>query len=266
MNRSIYILTVFFTGMLLLHGCDNTDTARVGFVLIRADQANSSGPRASGLDRAHVAWAECQVLDASGAELIGGMVPIDNGTQAGEQEVALDNVPVGDNRFARIRGLQEDQSVWECGATGPFSLEKGQQYTVTIIIHTAREQDPRCEQLCTSHQDCPADSYCPSLCARQVDSPECTEALCDTDYVGRSCISNDDCGQLSCLLDGTGWPGGYCSAACLNDLSCTGRALCVEYNSKQSCIKTCSSDEDCRMSEGYGCTESQGKQVCLPKG
>lgn len=251
--------------MSLLPGCENPDTAQVGFVLIRAENMeNNNSIRAQGLDRQHVARAECQVLDAQGLELSGGMVPIDDTTAAGEQEVALENVPVGENRFARIRGLEEDSTVWECGATGPFTLEKGQKLMVTIIIHRVRTQDQQCEQLCTSHQDCPADSYCPSLCARQTNAEECTEALCDTDYVGRSCTSNDDCGPLSCLFQDAGWPGGYCSAACLNDISCMGRSLCIEHDSKQLCLKTCASDDDCRTSEGYTCVEKEsGKQVCL---
>lgn len=256
--------------MTVMHGCQNPDVAQVGFILIRADEVqnteNTMGPRAQGLDRDHVAWAECQILDSTGVELSGGMAPVDKSVQAGEQEVELKDVPVGENRFARIRGLDSDKNVWECGATGPFTLEKGQRLMVTIIIHRAESNDPQCEQLCSSHEDCPADSYCPSLCARQVDAPECTEALCEMDFIGRSCLSNDDCGPLSCMYENSGWPGGYCSAACLNDISCMGRSLCIDYNSKQSCLKTCNTDEDCRMSEGYRCIESvPGRQVCLPQ-
>lgn len=80
---------------------------------------------------------------------------------------------------------------------------------------------------------------------------------------GSACTTDANCPTgLTCLTDAEGFPGGYCSQQ-LCDIadaaSCPGLfASCVyldRANNVTACIETCVSDGDCRVREGYICTD-----------
>lgn len=96
--------------------------------------------------------------------------------------------------------------------------------------------------------------------------------------VGNACGSDDDCGDLVCLLalsllgETVDLDGGYCSDTCGADADCGDRGLCLgaALGGSGICTRACDRDDDCRGSEGYVCAApSTGAQtladrVCLP--
>lgn len=94
--------------------------------------------------------------------------------------------------------------------------------------------------------------------------------------VGKACEDDTACGGGTCNktipLVGT-FPGGYCSASCMDDSTCgstggCGRGnLAVSFNAPGQCFLKCTSNSDCRT--GYECgTSTQllgaGKYCILP--
>jgi hypothetical protein len=213
-----------------------------------------------------VAEVVCEVLDAAGTQLTGERVTLDPATAPGEQELRLRRVPAGSGYYARIKGLTAENDTWECGATGPFELRRGAKALVTIVIDRADDIDPGCELVCRSHDDCPANAYCPGPCVRNPSAEECTEALCRRDYIGVQCTFGE-CGPGFTCLEGAAWPYGYCSAACVSDANCPGRSLCARVGVEQQnrCVQLCEQDDDCRLAHGYTCaTAGDGRTACLP--
>jgi hypothetical protein len=96
--------------------------------------------------------------------------------------------------------------------------------------------------------------------------------------VGDPCTTDGDCGLVpssgvTCLRDIYGaitFPGGYCSATdCTSDTDCGTVGECVDFMGYAAyCLRTCTTDGDCRISEGYSCTtvpgSSSGATYCLP--
>ncbi len=200
-------------------GCGESDTAELGFVLVRPGELGADGLllRATGLDREHVVRAVCEVSGPDRVAIAYAEAELDPETPAGEQELRLRDVPAGQGYFARILGLASDGEVWECGATGPFDLARGEKKEVTIVI--------------------------------------------ERDYIGEPCAIREDCGQgLSCR---TGWPGGYCTASCVQD-DCPGRNLCFEcFDPGRCCVETCEDASGCR--DEYECRDDgDGRTACLP--
>ncbi|MFM2416581.1 MAG: hypothetical protein RL385_1304 [Pseudomonadota bacterium] len=82
----------------------------------------------------------------------------------------------------------------------------------------------------------------------------CTDATKDC-AAGATCATS--LGVLATFGQGTPAPGGYCTAACLDDSEC-GDGACVgalaPLNVKGQCLQGCSSDTDCGRA-GYVCAE-----------
>jgi hypothetical protein len=95
---------------------------------------------------------------------------------------------------------------------------------------------------------------------------------------GSPCASNEDCAKYvpdyRCDLSR---PGGYCTAPCQTSDDCSvsgpeacslGKAPSFDPNAPSSqrwCLLSCSSDADCRTSDGYSCTNysaSEGFGIC----
>lgn len=123
--------------------------------------------------------------------------------------------------------------------------------------------------------DCPPDNVVPahglgSKCAR---STECDSGqVCDLQNgggkcapdpahaaIGTPCSSTVDCGtdpRSACLTDpGDGYPGGYCGMEPCDDVHvCPPGATCVALGGETpGCFKSCQTDADCRVREGYVC-------------
>ncbi len=89
--------------------------------------------------------------------------------------------------------------------------------------------------------------------------------------VGDPCTANTDCaantGDPACLDDALwGLPGGYCSEWCsLSALDCPAGAVCVDFTVEHGlCVQLCTSDTECRQSEGFACLDpsGMGQTVC----
>lgn len=94
---------------------------------------------------------------------------------------------------------------------------------------------------------------------------------------GDPCAAPTDCTAIPasskiCLTNIGSWftfPGGYCSASCTAPAECGENGNCISIPYLGSfCVRLCSDDADCRVSEGYGCSEipymSDGNTYCLP--
>lgn len=123
--------------------------------------------------------------------------------------------------------------------------------------------------------DCPPDGTTPSsgLGAACTDNAGCDPGqVCDLDNsggrcapdptsatVGAPCASTVDCGsneRNACNNEiGDGFPGGYCTMEPCNDVEvCAPGSTCVAMPFETpACFKSCSTDSDCRTSEGYVC-------------
>ncbi|MCA9494736.1 MAG: hypothetical protein KC621_32630 [Myxococcales bacterium] len=107
---------------------------------------------------------------------------------------------------------------------------------------------------CASDGDCDGGLVCDTTNA----GGRCAPDPADT-HVGESCTTTVDCGTYSrdaCNNEiGDGYPGGYCTLEPCDDIQvCPGGATCVALPFETpACLKSCSSDADCRASEGYVC-------------
>src|SRR5690606_21291797 len=88
---------------------------------------------------------------------------------------------------------------------------------------------------------------------------------------GARCSRNTDCSfGLTCLTDG--FPGGYCSALDCEQTGCPANtfgasAPCAhldEDRTTTACVQGCSSDAQCRQTEGYVCADLEGVSGCMP--
>ncbi|MEO6953742.1 MAG: hypothetical protein ABI321_18215 [Polyangia bacterium] len=67
--------------------------------------------------------------------------------------------------------------------------------------------------------------------------------------IGQRCTHPGDCGTTPFECDDTK-PGGYCAEPCVTDGSCPTDSVCVN---KTTCRRKCSTNADCRQTEGYAC-------------
>lgn len=269
--RFVPVIALFLA---LATGCGPEADTVLGFRILRADELRpgSLTPR-GGLDREHVVEATCQVLDTSLATVASRTVQLDPESDPGSQEVRLGDIPRGGEYFARLLGLDEHQEVYECGVTGPFVLAGGESRVVPIVIDTPPPGDPYCQAICASDDDCQQGAYCPSPCARGQDAEDCVYALCLPYQVGAPC-SGTECGaDLSCVMPGYGFTGGYCTTSCDTNDDCPdgtewSSSCCpgsVAGLGHAVCTLDCTEDGDCR--EGYVCIQfGQGDMGCLPEG
>jgi hypothetical protein len=74
------------------------------------------------------------------------------------------------------------------------------------------------------------------------------------DDIGSPCSLDSDCARGTCLTD---LPSGYCTQEACDTLGCPGQSRCEQIGGTQEtyyvCAKACSSNADCRASEGYTC-------------
>jgi hypothetical protein len=94
--------------------------------------------------------------------------------------------------------------------------------------------------------------------------------------VGAACTAPSDCmgvpsPERECVTDFYGYvdlPGGYCSAVCTSDSDCGPLGACVDfYGSASYCMRECSEPYECRVAEGYSCSElpgGLGGPYCIP--
>ncbi len=94
--------------------------------------------------------------------------------------------------------------------------------------------------------------------------------------LGQQCMHGSDCITQSCNHDDEGFPNGYCVADCSMRRGmaqpCPTGSSCTTINADSpTCYKTCTSDSDCRASEGYGCVDigtalvqTGGQKICYP--
>lgn len=139
-----------------------------------------------------------------------------------------------------------------------------------------------CYAACASDADCTRDGYrCRNLGNNVMACNPAAKPLPDN-TVGKACSSDAVCGGniASCAsalpaagaaanggffggggaatLDSA--PGGYCSNSCTEDSDCGAGGVCVGAsmnaltgNVLGACFKRCSTSDDCRVSDGYGC-------------
>ena len=262
-------------------GCGESSRTEVAFVLVRLADPNRGGSslRYDGLDRENVVEATCEILKSDGTLEAGETFDVNPETVPGDQEVRLRGIRSGSNYFARILGLDNDGDVYECGVSGPVTIKSGKKHWVVIAIGPPPEEDPHCDELCKSDDDCPLGSFCPSPHAREVgtgciDLLNCTPALCKPFSVGAACETTDDCGpELGCISTGFGYPGGYCMKSCATDTDCpqgqTWSSSCCPADiaelAQPVCTRDCVNDGDCREAEGYVCEPfDTDKFGCLP--
>jgi Cys-rich repeat protein len=81
-----------------------------------------------------------------------------------------------------------------------------------------------------------------------------------TSPVGGACASDADC--LSGLSCSTGDPGGLCTKSCKSDADCGTGGVC---NSESECYAGCTTNADCRNSEGYVCIKTEKEPFCDTK-
>ncbi|MFC1655077.1 hypothetical protein ACFL2F_04655 [Myxococcota bacterium] len=271
---------LLLAGGLCASGCGESQQTEVAFVLIRLEDLERQNlqPR-DGLDRLHVVEATCEILKSDGTPVASETFDVDPQAQPGAQEVRLRGIRAGSNYFARILGLDTAGAVYECGATGPLTIKSGNKHFVEIVIVPAPGEDPGCDELCMSDDDCNPGSFCPSPLALEdstacIDLLNCTPALCKPFSVGAACETTDDCGpDLGCISPGFGYPGGYCMKSCASDADCpqgqTWSSSCcpgsVAGLANSICSQDCLVDGDCREAEQYVCKSiDTNKFGCLP--
>jgi hypothetical protein len=119
-----------------------------------------------------------------------------------------------------------------------------------------------------------ADAGPPADAAR----PDAGMVSMGTGATGEPCAAGGDCAGGTCLeMFAAGpitieFPGGYCSATCTEGSDTCGEgAECVNAILAVTCLRTCTTDADCRADEGYMCQEvpslgggGAGGTYCLP--
>lgn len=85
----------------------------------------------------------------------------------------------------------------------------------------------------------------------------------DVTGIGIPCVHDFECGiQASCLTPGWGFPGGYCTTSCDNEV-CQESGSCSRFRGSEMCFASCDTRDDCR--EGYDCLAGTlGELLCMP--
>jgi Cys-rich repeat protein len=75
--------------------------------------------------------------------------------------------------------------------------------------------------------------------------------------IGEACTADTDCATGTfCKTDD---PGGQCLKNCTAPSDCPAGSIC---NSEGRCYAACTSDADCRTSDGYSCMGTAPDQIC----
>jgi hypothetical protein len=75
--------------------------------------------------------------------------------------------------------------------------------------------------------------------------------------IGTACTASSDCGTGDFFCATQGHPGGYCKRDCKAEADCPSGSTCAGADSGAGeCHKICTTDNDCRVSEGYACNLS----------
>jgi hypothetical protein len=97
--------------------------------------------------------------------------------------------------------------------------------------------------------------------------------------IGGACADDADCsaaGGMCLMTIGSGafaytFPGGYCTAPCTGgsgSTECGAGAACYSLGTRGYCVKTCASNADCRVADGYMCMSPPfvggSTMYCLP--
>jgi hypothetical protein len=93
--------------------------------------------------------------------------------------------------------------------------------------------------------------------------------------IGAACTSAAECTAIPgsmCITRLGGFitlPGGYCSASCTVAVGCGPDATCLAFGGGTGqCVATCTTDAECRTSEGYTCRAlpfgGTGERLCIP--
>lgn len=107
---------------------------------------------------------------------------------------------------------------------------------------------------CNSNSQCGAGETCDTANAGGTCAPDPQTAK-----IGTSCTTTMDCGtdgRSACLTEaGDNYPGGYCGMEPCDDVHvCPPTATCVSQpHETPGCFRACTTDADCRASEGYVC-------------
>lgn len=107
---------------------------------------------------------------------------------------------------------------------------------------------------CTTVRDCANTQRCVNGgCADPGSTPG---------QLGESCRGTSDCAaSLTCSSPQNGYPGGYCTAACVTAPCASG--ACTQVGPDTICAAKCANDSECRT--GYACCASLNN-VCVPLG
>lgn len=121
-----------------------------------------------------------------------------------------------------------------------------------------------CLEGCTSSRDCRPGYACVSAGGP---APVCAPYGGGTAPVGDPCTSVADCAgaeSATCIPEGLGYPGGYCTRACTTAVDCDAGQVCDVLpggGDTLFCQSGCTSDSDCRS--GYVCDTSTSTR-CVP--
>jgi hypothetical protein len=108
--------------------------------------------------------------------------------------------------------------------------------------------------MCRAASDCGADLACDLANAGGRCAPDPAHAA-----IGTPCTSTVECGtdsRSACnTAAGDSYPGGYCFMEPCNDVEvCPSGSTCVAIGGESpGCYRTCATDADCRVSDGYVC-------------
>lgn len=72
--------------------------------------------------------------------------------------------------------------------------------------------------------------------------------------IGTRCTDSNQCGTKPYFCRESGYPGGYCEKPCTADGDCPSDSVC----STSVCRRKCTSEAQCRSSEGYSCKSIAG--------
>lgn len=83
--------------------------------------------------------------------------------------------------------------------------------------------------------------------------------------IGDGCTSYRDCADGLACFTGPSIPGGYCTRSCSSDTDCGAGGFCYRFPTGGLCGEACTTDDQCRRSEGYVCQTPPGssRTVCV---
>lgn len=125
-----------------------------------------------------------------------------------------------------------------------------------------------CAPACCSNAVCAAETTCSNHlgASGDLEAQACVPGDADAS-VAAPCDEIADCRPGSSCRLGAEHPGGECSVAgCTpgDDATCLGSGHCVQEVVGTHCAKSCDSDSDCRLAEGYQCVDFGGSigKIC----